>query len=104
MGANGFQWDPMGADVFLPPHPHPRCPTALIAPSDLNAALPALPALPAEGALYAATANNFHGTEPIVSRSLGARTALKTDAFLRWLAGGERRPIALCVCVGSGAP
>ncbi|XP_048784912.1 semaphorin-4A isoform X4 [Lagopus muta] len=38
------------------------------------------------GELYAATANNFHGTEPIVSRSLGARTALKTDAFLRWLA------------------
>ncbi|XP_052521274.1 semaphorin-4F isoform X2 [Tympanuchus pallidicinctus] len=38
------------------------------------------------GELYAATANNFHGTEPIVSRSLGTRTALKTDAFLRWLA------------------
>uniref|UniRef100_A0A8C2TUT9 Semaphorin 4A n=1 Tax=Coturnix japonica TaxID=93934 RepID=A0A8C2TUT9_COTJA len=41
------------------------------------------------GELYAATANNFHGTEPVISRSLGARTALKTDAFLRWLAGGE---------------
>ncbi|XP_072214444.1 semaphorin-4A [Excalfactoria chinensis] len=38
------------------------------------------------GELYAATANNFHGTEPVISRSLGARTALKTDAFLRWLA------------------
>ncbi|XP_015739753.1 semaphorin-4A [Coturnix japonica] len=37
------------------------------------------------GELYAATANNFHGTEPVISRSLGARTALKTDAFLRWL-------------------
>ncbi|XP_031464585.1 semaphorin-4A, partial [Phasianus colchicus] len=41
------------------------------------------------GELYAATANNFHGTEPIISRSLGGRTALKTDASLRWLAGGK---------------
>ncbi|NWI13838.1 SEM4A protein, partial [Crypturellus soui] len=43
-------------------------------------------ALLADGELYAGTMNNFQGNEPIISRSLGARTPLKTDAFLRWLA------------------
>uniref|UniRef100_A0A8C5TYZ1 Sema domain-containing protein n=1 Tax=Malurus cyaneus samueli TaxID=2593467 RepID=A0A8C5TYZ1_9PASS len=39
----------------------------------------------ADGELYAGTMNNFQGNEPIISRSLGSRTLLKTDAFLRWL-------------------
>ncbi|NXS55661.1 SEM4A protein, partial [Brachypteracias leptosomus] len=39
----------------------------------------------ADGELYAGTMNNFQGNEPIISRSLGTRTLLKTDAFLRWL-------------------
>lgn len=34
--------------------------------------------------------NNFQGNEPIISRSLGTRTLLKTDAFLRWLSGEQR--------------
>lgn len=42
-------------------------------------------ALLVEGELYAGTMNNFQGNEPIISRSLGSRTLLKTDAFLRWL-------------------
>uniref|UniRef100_A0A8B9G2P8 Semaphorin 4A n=1 Tax=Amazona collaria TaxID=241587 RepID=A0A8B9G2P8_9PSIT len=42
-------------------------------------------ALLVEGELYAGTMNNFQGNEPIISRSLGTRTLLKTDAFLRWL-------------------
>lgn len=41
----------------------------------------------ADGELYAGTMNNFQGNEPIISRSLGSRTLLKTDAFLRWLSG-----------------
>ncbi|NXJ99902.1 SEM4A protein, partial [Corythaixoides concolor] len=41
--------------------------------------------LVADGELYAGTMNNFQGNEPIISRSLGSRTLLKTDAFLRWL-------------------
>ncbi|XP_064355006.1 semaphorin-4A isoform X2 [Dromaius novaehollandiae] len=43
-------------------------------------------ALLVDGELYAGTMNNFQGNEPIISRSLGGRPALKTDAFLRWLA------------------
>ncbi|XP_068778410.1 semaphorin-4A isoform X3 [Struthio camelus] len=46
---------------------------------------PARPHGPADGELYAGTMNNFQGNEPIISRSLGGRTPLKTDAFLRWL-------------------
>ncbi|NXN99118.1 SEM4A protein, partial [Rhinopomastus cyanomelas] len=42
-------------------------------------------ALLVDGELYAGTMNNFQGNEPIVSRSLGTRPPLKTDAFLRWL-------------------
>ncbi|XP_075301511.1 semaphorin-4A isoform X3 [Opisthocomus hoazin] len=42
-------------------------------------------ALLVDGELYAGTMNNFQGNEPIISRSLGSRTLLKTDAFLRWL-------------------
>ncbi|XP_068778409.1 semaphorin-4A isoform X2 [Struthio camelus] len=42
-------------------------------------------ALLVDGELYAGTMNNFQGNEPIISRSLGGRTPLKTDAFLRWL-------------------
>ncbi|NXX99962.1 SEM4A protein, partial [Centropus bengalensis] len=42
-------------------------------------------ALLVDGELYAGTMNNFQGNEPIISRSLGSRTQLKTDAFLRWL-------------------
>uniref|UniRef100_A0A493THX1 Semaphorin 4A n=1 Tax=Anas platyrhynchos platyrhynchos TaxID=8840 RepID=A0A493THX1_ANAPP len=44
-------------------------------------------ALLVDGELYAGTMNNFQGNEPIISRSLGSRTLLKTDAFLRWLSG-----------------
>lgn len=43
----------------------------------------------ADGELYAGTMNNFQGNEPIISRSLGSRTLLKTDAFLRWLSGEQ---------------
>ncbi|XP_075580467.1 semaphorin-4A [Pelecanus crispus] len=42
-------------------------------------------ALLVDGELYTGTMNNFQGNEPIISRSLGSRTLLKTDAFLRWL-------------------
>ncbi|NXH18432.1 SEM4A protein, partial [Bucco capensis] len=42
-------------------------------------------ALLVDGELYAGTTNNFQGNEPIISRALGSRTLLKTDAFLRWL-------------------
>ncbi|KAM6330966.1 semaphorin-4A isoform 2-T2 [Alca torda] len=42
-------------------------------------------ALLVDGELYAGTMNNFQGNEPIISRSLGSRTLLKTDDFLRWL-------------------
>ncbi|XP_054662592.1 semaphorin-4A isoform X3 [Grus americana] len=42
-------------------------------------------ALLVDGELYAGTMNNFQGNEPIISRSLGSRTLLKTDTFLRWL-------------------
>uniref|UniRef100_A0A8C3SUH6 Semaphorin 4A n=1 Tax=Chelydra serpentina TaxID=8475 RepID=A0A8C3SUH6_CHESE len=38
-----------------------------------------------DGELYTGTMNNFQGNEPIISRALGSRTLLKTDAFLRWL-------------------
>lgn len=48
----------------------------------------------ADGELYAGTMNNFQGNEPIISRSLGRRTLLKTDAFLRWLAGEQGDPPA----------
>lgn len=54
--------------------------------------------------------NNFQGNEPIISRSLGRRTLLKTDAFLRWLAGeqgdsrgGTPRPVPLA-CPVPGLP
>ncbi|NWZ89326.1 SEM4A protein, partial [Nesospiza acunhae] len=47
-------------------------------------------ALLVDGELYAGTMNNFQGNEPIISRSLGTRTLLKTDAFLRWLSGEQR--------------
>lgn len=48
----------------------------------------------ADGELYAGTMNNFQGNEPIISRSLGTRTLLKTDAFLRWLSGEQREGAA----------
>nr|XP_060613801.1 semaphorin-4A [Anolis sagrei ordinatus] len=38
-----------------------------------------------DGELYAGTMNNFQGNEPIISRTLGTRTPLKTDSFLTWL-------------------
>lgn len=43
----------------------------------------------ADGELYTGTMHNFQGNEPIISRWLGSRTALKTDAFLRWLSGEQ---------------
>lgn len=56
----------------------------------------------ADGELYAGTMNNFQGNEPIISRSLGSRTLLKTDAFLRWLSGeqGPGVPPAPSSCQG----
>uniref|UniRef100_A0A8C0IZD4 Semaphorin 4A n=1 Tax=Chelonoidis abingdonii TaxID=106734 RepID=A0A8C0IZD4_CHEAB len=42
-----------------------------------------------DGELYTGTMNNFQGNEPIISRALGSRTLLKTDAFLRWLNGED---------------
>uniref|UniRef100_A0A8D2JA56 Sema domain-containing protein n=1 Tax=Varanus komodoensis TaxID=61221 RepID=A0A8D2JA56_VARKO len=38
-----------------------------------------------DGELYTGTMNNFQGNEPIISRTLGSRTSLKTDSFLSWL-------------------
>uniref|UniRef100_A0A6J0VJJ5 Semaphorin-4A n=1 Tax=Pogona vitticeps TaxID=103695 RepID=A0A6J0VJJ5_9SAUR len=38
-----------------------------------------------DGELYTGTMNNFQGNEPIISRTLGSRTVLKTDSFLTWL-------------------
>ncbi|XP_030042922.1 semaphorin-4A [Microcaecilia unicolor] len=35
--------------------------------------------------LYTGTMNNFQGNEPIIYRSLGAKTSLKTDSALGWL-------------------
>ncbi|KAG8146557.1 hypothetical protein E2320_013700 [Naja naja] len=37
------------------------------------------------GELYTGTMNNFQGNEPVISRTLGSRTVLKTDSFLSWL-------------------
>ncbi|XP_068108388.1 semaphorin-4A [Hyperolius riggenbachi] len=37
------------------------------------------------GELYSGTMNNFMGNEPIILRTLGNRTMLKTDASLGWL-------------------
>ncbi|XP_032090093.1 semaphorin-4A [Thamnophis elegans] len=37
------------------------------------------------GELYTGTMNNFQGNEPVISRTLGSRTILKTDSFLSWL-------------------
>uniref|UniRef100_A0A8D0L2Q2 Semaphorin 4A n=1 Tax=Sphenodon punctatus TaxID=8508 RepID=A0A8D0L2Q2_SPHPU len=37
------------------------------------------------GELYTGTMNNFQGNEPIISRTLGSRTLLKTEAFFNWL-------------------
>ncbi|XP_062821112.1 semaphorin-4A [Anolis carolinensis] len=42
-------------------------------------------AIVVDGELYAGTMNNFQGNEPIISRTLGTRTPLKTDSFLTWL-------------------
>ncbi|ETE57135.1 hypothetical protein L345_17153, partial [Ophiophagus hannah] len=51
------------------------------------------------GELYTGTMNNFQGNEPVISRTLGSRTVLKTDSFLTWLhegrAGGT--PPASCL-------
>ncbi|KAM6234379.1 semaphorin-4A isoform 2-T4 [Porphyrio hochstetteri] len=42
-------------------------------------------ALLVDSELYAGTMNNFQGNEPIISRSLGSRTLLKTETFPPWL-------------------
>ncbi|XP_029142142.1 semaphorin-4A [Protobothrops mucrosquamatus] len=42
-------------------------------------------ALIVDGELYTGTMNNFQGNEPVISRTLGSRTVLKTDGFLSWL-------------------
>ncbi|KAL7978393.1 hypothetical protein Chor_014932, partial [Crotalus horridus] len=34
--------------------------------------------------------NNFQGNEPVISRTLGSRTVLKTDGFLSWLQDDEK--------------
>ncbi|XP_066466275.1 semaphorin-4A [Tiliqua scincoides] len=38
-----------------------------------------------DGELYTGTMSNFLGNEPVVSRTLGSRTSLKTDTYLNWL-------------------
>ncbi|KAJ6652267.1 hypothetical protein lerEdw1_012775 [Lerista edwardsae] len=38
-----------------------------------------------DGELYTGTMSNFLGNEPVISRTLGSRTSLKTDGFLNWL-------------------
>ncbi|XP_078455416.1 semaphorin-4C-like isoform X1 [Lampetra fluviatilis] len=42
-------------------------------------------ALIADGDFYAATTNNFLGTEMVISRNLGSRQALKSDYVSTWL-------------------
>lgn len=38
-----------------------------------------------DGELYTGTTSNFLGNEPVITRTLGSRTSLKTDSFLNWL-------------------
>ena len=40
-----------------------------------------------DGELYAGTVSNFQGNEPIIYKSLGHGTALKTENSLNWLQG-----------------
>lgn len=40
-----------------------------------------------DGELYAGTVSNFQGNEPIIYKSLGQGTALKTENSLNWLQG-----------------
>uniref|UniRef100_A0A673G1V6 Semaphorin-4B-like n=1 Tax=Sinocyclocheilus rhinocerous TaxID=307959 RepID=A0A673G1V6_9TELE len=42
-------------------------------------------AIMADGELYAGTVSNFQGNEPIIYKSLGQGTALKTENSLNWL-------------------
>ncbi|XP_030650076.1 sema domain, immunoglobulin domain (Ig), transmembrane domain (TM) and short cytoplasmic domain, (semaphorin) 4Ba [Chanos chanos] len=42
-------------------------------------------AIMADGELYAGTVSNFQGNEPIIYKSLGPGTALKTENSLNWL-------------------
>lgn len=41
----------------------------------------------ADGELYTGTVSNFQGNEPIIYKSLGPGTALKTENSLNWLQG-----------------
>jgi hypothetical protein len=43
--------------------------------------------LPSDGELYAGTVSNFQGNEPVIYKSLGHGTALKTENSLNWLQG-----------------
>lgn len=40
-----------------------------------------------DGELYAGTVSNFQGNEPVIYKSLGQGTALKTENSLKWLQG-----------------
>lgn len=40
-----------------------------------------------DGELYTGTASNFQGNEPVIYKSLGQGTALKTENSLKWLQG-----------------
>ncbi|XP_061138388.1 semaphorin-4B-like [Syngnathus typhle] len=42
-------------------------------------------AIMADGELYAGTVSNFQGNEPVISRSLGQGSSLKTENSLNWL-------------------
>lgn len=40
-----------------------------------------------DGELYTGTVSNFQGNEPVIYKSLGQGTALKTENSLKWLQG-----------------
>lgn len=42
---------------------------------------------PPDGELYTGTVSNFQGNEPVIYKSLGQGTALKTENSLKWLQG-----------------
>lgn len=45
---------------------------------------------PSDGELYTGTVSNFQGNEPVIYKSLGRGTVLKTENSLKWLQGKFR--------------
>lgn len=50
---------------------------------------------PPDGELYTGTVSNFQGNEPVIYKSLGQGTALKTENSLKWLQG---KLFLFCTC------